>query len=185
MRYISRYGKLTLTLIRPDERPLPNGKVHIIDPGFTAEFRPSGLQDHEYEFALRNFHFNGVNLEEDGVTPVSVRWRIGVWDSDQEAKARGWDEETKKKIEGMVESAAGYGVDFIAVGEPKLAPPWPTYDSLSGAGVAAKIKAFVEDGGFDPSYVIAYERQNKNRASVIEALEQIKIDSSSEIYVKA
>lgn len=47
-------------------------------------------------------------------------------------------------------------------------PPWPDYDDMTVAEVMAKA-ALVEAG--ERAYALAYERQNKNRKGVIDALE--------------
>ena len=71
--------------------------------------------------------------------------------------------------------------DHILAEKPKVAAPWPSYDSEKPATIAQKVK----DLGFDPEAVISYERENKARSSVIEALEALSADGAEEELVVA
>ena len=191
MRFLSKFAKFSVKLIDPDERPLPNGKLHIVVPGVNAQFRPTNISDYEYKVALDTFQWNGRVVEEDGMTPVGVRFRVGVYDTDEEARNNRWTEERRVEIEGLMKTAIGYGVDFVAVEAPKLAAPWPSYDEIKGPGAINKIKMLVTDGGYDAAYVVEYEKQNRNREPLIAELEalipepEVKVEEPDEVLLGA
>lgn len=99
MRFLSKYAGATLPAIPPVEQPMPNGRLAVVDKGVTCEFKPLHTSEYEFGLALREFRFNGMPMEMDGKTDVSPRYRIGVYDTDKEAREHNWNDETKTLVE--------------------------------------------------------------------------------------
>lgn len=137
---------------------------------------------YEREVAEKTMVFQGVALEEDEVTPVSLQARIGVFDTDVAADQRGWTQEQKDWIERKLLGSGDRGSQFILVEQARAPKPWPKYDELRAVGrrtvkdVAVKVAEMTQDLGIDPASVIAYERENANRAEVLEALAGVGVE---------
>lgn len=99
MRFLSKYAGATLPAIPPVEQPMPNGRLAVVDKGVTCEFKPLHTTEYEFDLAQREFRFNGMPMEMDGKTDVSPRYRIGVYDTDKEAREHNWNAETKALVE--------------------------------------------------------------------------------------
>lgn len=114
MRFLSKHAGFTIPCIPPVEQPMPNGRLAVVDKGVTAEFRPLHITEYEYELALREFKWNGLPMEMDGRTDISPRFRIGVYDTDLEARGRSWNEETKAIVEQrLLEACQNESVDAV------------------------------------------------------------------------
>lgn len=137
-----------------------------------AEFRKGGVPTWALPIAENTFKMGG---KPPGLPPQV--W-LNTYDSDLDAKERGWTEEEKALIEAKLRSK-GYIVEIVPT---KPVAPWPTYDKIVVQGkrtivhVAEKIASEVSEGGIDPADVIVYERANLNRAEVIAALEGLSAE---------
>lgn len=180
MRFISRYARWSYEAIKAVEMPLPNGKLDVRDAGVICWFRNGNITEEEYETALKHFHFGGLPLEEDGLTPIGPRYRIGVYDTDVEARAQRWTDERKAEVEKALMEAVEHGESFILVTAPPVVAPWPAYDESVGPEAAAQIASLVNLTGADPELVLAYERENANRDDVVAAVEELRVPAEPE-----
>lgn len=139
-----------------------------------AEFRQAGLTPHEREQVLARFTFNGLAEGEDAMR------RVSIYDTDQEAADQGWDAETKAAIEqNLIE---GQNEWYFLLEEKKAAKPWPTYDSQTPKQILDTLAAT----GAEVEGVLLYERENKNRSTLISELEaQTAAEEESEPLVAA
>lgn len=171
-------------------------ETHILEPELTLEFKHGALTASEVAFALA--HWNAGRSRPGDMSPyaaeawgahpsttaepydtgfetgVTIAWHpamnLSVFDT-------AWLEPADREyVENWINSG-GFesGGDAIVYEPPVLRAPWPAYDKI-GQGAAAKIPATVRDLGLDPSYVIAYEEQNKNRDGVIAALKALLVE---------
>jgi hypothetical protein len=112
----------------------------------------------------------------DGVPTVAFdpRFRIGFFETDeveQEHRA------TYERVLDLLASAPTSNGIYKFVAE-RTPAPWPAYDKLvtkagvSKADVVRKIVAKIEDDGYNPIQVIAYERENLNREDVVRGIEE-------------
>ncbi len=169
MRFISRSARYRCFPIGAEDdigngRPKKRGIVAAFTQGIPIE-------EWEYAAAKKSFHFPGGNLEDDGDTggpPVDPLGRVSVYDTDREAKEKGWSKALKEEIEQNMLAMPDHGQDFIVIVKPPVEKPWNSYDDFTAP---SKIVEFAELGGISIADVIAYERENKNRKSVIDALE--------------
>jgi hypothetical protein len=110
-------------------------------------------------------HRDGAFLEGallDGVNPPQLAELIGWVDTEGD---NGWTEEERHVVEDFLLHHA-HGVHLVtppARGER----PWPNYDALD----EDRVLAVVEDAGYDPAAVLAYERANRNRRVLVRKLE--------------
>lgn len=168
MRYISNMARYKIILRPALEAPDPSrmGRMRVVEPGLYAQFNEHDVTDWEREMALKHFKFPGMPVQEDTLEPIDPSYRLATFDTTMQ----GWDEETRKFAEERLETAIGANIDYIKVEKPKLDAPWPGYDKLVSA---KKIAELVESTGSDIEAVVAYERENKNRADVIEAVQAL------------
>lgn len=143
-------------------------------PGFKkVVWRPSEFMDERSVIA--HFQRTGANrtdlqagAERFGLGLADAQRLISVYDTDLEAISNVWDDEKKTKIEKTLDAGQGtdyFRLDTVAAATPK---PWPTYDTMD----APTIVEAAHKIGADLDNVIAYERENRNRKSVITALKK-------------
>lgn len=166
MRFISRHPKYRLTVRQHVEEPTPFGPK-IIQQGIIASFQQGGLTDKDREHALSSFSPRGLPDQNLPGTPGFDKY-FSIYDTDLEASLKGWDEDTKEKVEKfMTNYRPAFGREYILVEQPRLERPWPTYEDLD----AEDIPRTVELLGLNPADVVAYERENRNRETLIAELE--------------
>lgn len=108
-------------------------------------------------------------VDEDGMARRYAEIRYGVFDSEAQAAQKGWTEEERILVEKKVDWQCQLTPNMVwRVQAAKAAPPWPTYDTThhNQIGKTAEITGTVHAA-------LAYERENKNRQSVVADLEQV------------
>lgn len=176
MRFISPFPRFRLICKHQKIEILASGLPRVLEDGYTAEFRNTDVTDWERDLARETFTFRGTVTDEGGRDVDPVKTRVSTFDTSKIG-----DEKLRGEVERFMINHPDHGRDFIVAERPKAAPPWPTYDSVHPSKIAAKVK----EDGFDPQAVIAYERENKNRASVISALEALREGEPEEELVAA
>lgn len=171
-RYVAASAKYTLSAIKPNFAPVNEGGHLVeraIDKGVDCQFQHGGLMDWEWDIAARSLPMRGVGHDEE------IRHRFSVYDTELQQRVHGWSNERRLQVEAALDAYCGQ--DIIKVEKPKLAPPWPAYDSIVAGGrghskdsVAQAIARKVKDDGYEPHYVANYERENLNRPEVLEAI---------------
>ena len=174
MRFVSKYRKYNITYQREIVEHFATGESHIIKPFITCQFDLYGsMLPHEIKAAREQFINRGLPTEVDYVTTIDPAYRFSVFDTVACQQQYGFDDATRQDMEQYLLSADAYGTDFIMVEAPKLAPPWPTYDSFRGVRglpTAQAIVKRVREDGYAIDEVLAYERQNADRQDVVDAL---------------
>lgn len=124
-----------------------------------AQFSPAGgVPDYAREAVQRLPGFLvGVGRDED---PFS---RMGWWDSVHAQHENGWTDAERERAEQALLASGDPNV--LLVERPRLVPPWPSYDGMHHA----KVAAFAVEAGC-VEQALAYEQENKQRDSVVEAL---------------
>ncbi len=143
-----------------------NPRRHVITkPTLKAVFTNDTTQ-YERDIAKKTFKFNGLPRDEFTDMPVDPDYRISGFDT----TTQGWDDETREKAEKLLLEHPNNGSDFIIVEAPERPAPWKGYDTITSV---KKILELVTDTGSDAEEVLSYERENKNRPQVVEALELV------------
>lgn len=105
---------------------------------------------------------------ETGETHTGAQILGHYYDTDAEAVEKGWDQETHDLVVRRLRDAVRrepYRLQEIARDPVKAAPPWPTYDDCAAAEAVSLAKTL----GLEAE-TVAYERENKNRPTVIDGL---------------
>ena len=156
-RYKREVRKPILTLVQGPAGP----EQKAIRDNFIAEFEQAGLTEHEKQQVRERFTFLG---QYEGEDPMR---RVSIYDTDDQARIHGWDDEMKADIEANL--LEGQNEFYFKLEDFRLPKPWPKYDDLRSA---EKIAETVKSLGLDAEAVIAYEKENKNREAVISALSE-------------
>ena len=177
MRFVAP-NPVTICLRDPVEEPDPYhpGRHKISEPGVRAQFVTGDFTLKEKQIAQERFHFTGLPVDEYTQMPVDPSYRIGTFDTSMQ----GWDEETRRFAEEALLNNLAHGPEYILVEVDRAVAPWAGYDTLAGDKVVEMVKAT----GSDPEDVITYERENKNRKTVISALEEL-LDPADETVIQA
>jgi hypothetical protein len=169
MRFISRYGRFSVTIRRHEQEAYANGAVRVIQPEITASFQPNRLTPLEREMAVHHWTFNGSMQEADEATIYPPDYRIGLYDSLEHQRDAGFDDDLREEIEAkLVENAEQY--PNIIVVRSNVPAPWPRYDDFRGTP-GQLLRRLVEDG-HDLETVLAYESEHQNRPKIVAELEQ-------------
>lgn len=177
MRFVSKYPNLGLGAVIRERFVLAlDGQRDYAPDGATGwtgsvsvKFSQTGLTQQDIKFALARWEekeFTGRWLDADGVTLQPIIERIGMYDTDEAAKAEGWTPEVKETVENWMLRKENFGIDYALVEKVPAKAPWVSYDRMHHN----KIAAFAEEAGQLPE-ALEYERETKNRPSVIADLE--------------
>lgn len=150
---------------------LANGKEQILQKSLIAKpWRWGDITEWERKQAVDHFGENirGLTM---GENPVH---RLSCFDSQWAQEVNGWTDDERVIVETAVRNGPGHGPDYVVIETPRVPAPWPTYPSLTGKGVVERIVETIKTIGVDVDHVLAFERENMNRHSVIEALEALK-----------
>jgi len=97
-------------------------------------------------------------------------------DTGLQAEEKGWTEEEQKRVEDRLDFDCQRLPELIwHIEDVALVAPWPTYDSThhkSIPSVAQTVGMVAE--------ALAYEKENKNRAEVVEKLTELQAEESAE-----
>lgn len=170
MRCLSPYSNYALQVIAPQVKRGVNqqGVLSEYQEGIEviAQFRRTGLLEHEIEAALLTFNFGGLP---ENVNPLT---RISVFDSEVYCEETYEDEETRAAMQERIDQRLvklqekrGQS-EFIIVEAPLKPIPWPSYDK-NGVEKILELQAELE---IDPEVVRLYEEENKGRKPIIEAM---------------
>lgn len=103
-----------------------------------------------------------------GTTEIGSEFRGGYFNLDEQAAEKGWDDVEKEVVaRHMLQMLNKSWCQFTLYSKPKVAAPWPTYDSTHHSKIVEIAKATGTE-----SAALAYERQEKNRPSVVAGLQE-------------
>lgn len=84
------------------------------------------------------------------------------------------DEDDRKVAEQALLNNPDNNIWYVRVEKARIPAPWPGYDKMRGTKarpIEQAILGMIDDGGFDIGFVLEYEKANKNRDAVVQALE--------------
>lgn len=195
MRFISRSANFSAGNFRNAREGMEQPEMKVIDgktvtsvsgaytlsPAVPISFSQYILTQSDIDAALAHWKvFPGLPLEEDRVTQANPLEHgfFGAWDSVEWQKKNSLTDAEREQGEQMLLNSVFYGTEFIVV-EAAVAPkPWPSYDSTHHnkiASLASELGLVAE--------ALAYEQENKQRASVIEQLEAALPTETGEFVV--
>lgn len=129
----------------------PSGVVIARQTELTAEF---GVFGDEYTWEAGN---------EQG---ISADIRGGYFDLDLQAEQKGWSDDDRALVARRLLMEESRNPDYFLYSKPVVAKPWPTYETTHHNTIP---ELAVQLGLTEQT--LAYERDTKNRASVVEKLE--------------
>jgi len=180
VRFVAKYKKYNVIFQREIVEHYATGEQRTLQPYIDCQFDLYGsMLPHEIEAAREQFINYGLPVEVDGVTTIDPLYRFSVFDSVECQRLQGFDDAKRVELEQFLLNRPECGVDYILVEAPRLAPPWPTYDSFRGVRglpTAEAIAKRVQEDGYEVAEVHAYERQNQNRQEVLDALEALLLE---------
>jgi len=159
------------------------GETYTLTPAVPINFSQYGITQKDIDAALAHWtKWPGLPVEEDGVTPANPleHGRIGVWDSVEWQAKNGLSDDEREAGEQMLLTSSYLGFEFIKVEEVKAVKPWPSYDDTHHN----KVASLASELGLVPE-ALAYEQENKQRASVLEQLEAAAATLESGEFVVA
>jgi hypothetical protein len=166
MRFASKSQEYNRTVLQPlfDRVRGQSGETEIAvkRDGIMAQFEQMGLTAYERAQCADRFNFLGVS---EGENPLR---RVSIYDTDYAAEQGGWSADTKAAVEKNL--LEGQNDWYFLLEEQRQPLPWPSYDDFTAP---TKIAETVQSLGLDIDGVLAYERENKNRKTVIQALEAL------------
>jgi hypothetical protein len=176
MRFISPYQRYTIQAVQGSKPVVVDGTIIVEKEGVRVEFMHGGILDWETELGMKRFRFDGLP---EGVPAAT---RLSVFDTEMEALARDWSEETRQEVEQGLLDAPAYGTDYVLVEKPRVEAPWPHYNQVKSV---PKLIAKVREDGYDPEEVRQFELQNQNRQEVLDALEALAEEEDEEVEIIA
>lgn len=182
MRFVSSSARLSLGNFRNAEEAIgasrevvvngvkrtTSAESYIVTSSIPLQFTQGNLTNSDIQAAKDSLTWPGLPTEGDGVTPIDPAeyGRIGVWDSVEWQKEHKLSDAEREEAENMLLHYPQYGQVYVRVAEVHAPKPWATYDTTHHN----KIASLAEDLGCVDD-ALAYERENKNRESVLAALE--------------
>lgn len=162
-RYISKARAYKRGVVYPRLEMVKgtDGQVMQIESGDTiiASFHQGGATEREVQIALERFSFKGTT---DGEDPTR---RLSIYDTDEEARQRGWSDDLKKRVESILDN--NQDEYYFKVEAVKAQKPWPSYDDTDInhiVDVAKVVGVSLED-------ILAYEDENSKRPEVVSAVQ--------------
>lgn len=178
-RFVSRYGNYSVGVQSLVQEHFGTGEARTIKKRIDAQFHNVLVSEDDFAVALASFSFPGLPEDFDTNTNISPRYRVSAWDSEWARLHEGFSDEEIELIVSKLRSDPGYGVDHVEV-NINVKAPFQNYDNLS----VDEILKVVELTGTPVEAVLAYERENANRKSLLEKLEGVEA-SDDEVVVSA
>lgn len=134
---------------------------------FTDGVKTDEVRELKAEFAVHRGEY--TYEDSDGNTQVAPDISGHYFDVNAQAEQKGWDE---KEVELVVKRLDRACIDFPSeislYSAPRVLKPWPKYDETAWS----KIADLADNLGLVHE-ALGYERENENRAGVIDALTKI------------
>lgn len=175
-RFVARYGAYSVG-IRPasEERLGHDGKMVPAKRRLEAEFQNRLVGNDDVALAVSTFQFRGLPEDIDTNEHISPVYRLSVWDSEEARRYEGLSDDEVDLIIETLRNDPGYGLDHVEITAPVAVAPFPTYDELS----EDEILQLAKIAGLSLEAIAEYERQNKNRESLLKRLEGVEVDDDS------
>lgn len=175
MRAISPYSNYTIQLIEANTKRGIDSHGNVVEYSDSkpvlAHFHVGGLTKWEELEALESFPFGALS---EGVNPLTT---VSFFDS--EAYCMRYPENERAKMQDvidrrLVELAQQNPNEFRVIEKPAAPKPWPSYDEDS----VEEVLQFQARQGFSPTDVRLYEIENKNRKTIIAAMEELEAEAA-------
>lgn len=172
-RFVSRYGNYSVGVRHRIAEHYGTGEEKVLQRRLDADFERNIVTDEDLAVAVSTFHFPGLPEDFDTNTNISPRYRVSVWDSEYAREVQGLSDEDVDLCISSLREDMNNGSEFVEVTVQPMSAPFPTYDDLTNVD---EILAVVRIAGLDPEVVAAYEAENQNRESVLNALRGVEAD---------
>src|SRR5262249_1405265 len=127
----------------------------------------SELRELTAEFAMHRGEFQYTDI--DGLTQTGADIAGHYFDLDGQAAQKGWTDEEKELVANRLLRAGGqFPGELRLHTKAPAVKPWPKYDEAHHN----QVPVLAEQLGL-VAEALAYERENKNRGSVVEKLEEL------------
>jgi hypothetical protein len=168
MRCISQYPRHMVQIRAQSQRGLGDGTIQVITEPIYARWDPEAfIYEEEVERARKSFSFRGLLQHVDEATPVDIRTRLSLLDT----QTQGWSDEDREVAENELRRLAPLTPDAFFIAEQTPIPaPFPTWDTSTKK--PHELVALLQALGYDLSEARAYEINfGPKREDVVEALE--------------
>lgn len=143
-----------------------------------ALFTHNLLTRDDAEEAKSRMHIRGTTEDEAG-RPIDPAYRLSVFDSEVAQLQNGWTDEETDLVVAKLRSLLNRG-DVIEIEPEPVVKPWNGYDAIEEPDRIVELALAVEA---DLAKVLAYEKANKARPEVIDALRAEIADGEEESVV--
>jgi hypothetical protein len=159
----------------------PDGVMVPEVTALAAIFTPDLRTDEDIAVAKSSFTFRGMPIFENGqeVEPI---YRIAVFDTEVAKLQNGWTDEDEALVVEELRTRGPIGQMYVEVIPVPAEKPWNGYDELTDADRIVDLATGI---GADLSLVMAYEAENQNRETVIDALTAALAEADETITVSA
>jgi len=183
MRCISQYPRHMVQIRAQSQQGLGDGTIRVITEPIYAKWDPEAfIYEDEVERARRTFSFRGLLQHVDEATPVDIRTRLSLLDTE----AQGWSEEEREIAEAKLREIAPTTPDAFFIAEQTPIPaPFPNWDTSTKK--PHELVQMLLDTGYDLGEARAYEINfGPKREAVVEALEDaILAAEADEVSIEA
>lgn len=155
--------------VRPEVSEFFATGARVLVKGLEAQFAPGGLTEDEVKFALGVLHLHGLPQDVDTGAEISGRSRLSLFDTDEYAKEQKLTDADRDLVVSTLRESNRNGLDYVEIVPQPAVVPWGGYDKLDDA---ARIVELAVETETSLETVLAYERENKNRKTVVAAIEQ-------------
>ncbi len=182
MLFISPHPNFQLTGIIPsqDEHHPGSGQYLRTVPGVDAEFFHGGCPAWAIDQAMQTPQF----VQRWSGLPDGVDYRayVSSYDTKFQQEEKGWSDETREEVERFLLKHPAFGDRYIVADPPSVTkdPPWANYDQTHHK----QIVSIAQQTGC-VEYAMEYEKEHKNRDSVITELLEVLQASPDEEFVPA
>jgi hypothetical protein len=159
----------------------PDGKMVPAQRHLSADFSPDLRNDEDTALAKSTFTFRGLAIYENG-QPVNPSYRISVFDSEVARLQNGWTEAEEALVVEELRERGPIGQMYVEVVPVPAERPWNGYDELTDASRIVELAIAIDA---DLEKVLQYERENRNRADVLQALQSAADAADETITVSA
>lgn len=167
-RFIAQFANYSHGIRNPEFMILANGKTQDLVRGLEANFERGTLTEDEVQFGLKTFKFRGLNIDTTTNEHESGRNRLSGFDSLDAQIMNGWTDEERELVEKTLRNSPYIGNAFVELVAPPAVMPWPNYPNVESPEEIVKVALSI---GLDLNEVLRYEKENRNAAPVVNALE--------------
>lgn len=175
-RFVSRHLNYRHGARVGREMVLADGQRQTLERHLAVKFEKAAsiLTEDEIKFGMDNLTFQGLPIDKNTNSHASPRIRMSGFDTVLAQEREGWTDEERMVVEDALRGSDDFGVAFVEIPAQRVQKPWATYEDTPVAqllDLAAAVGVSVED-------VLAFEKQNQNRETVVFLLEDAIANST-------